>query len=157
MNDRYEEEKEAFLAHYGVPGMRWGKRKLYSPDGSRELSRKEARDVRKDAKATARAAKPDVGTQKSRNDAYGKDPTTKEFLLGAGKTRQERTASRVNYGKKAAGLVVAGAAAKVLVNALPANPTVKFGVSLVANSLQVGAIAGATYTGIAEVVDRSTS
>lgn len=42
--------QDAYLEHYGVPGMKWGKRK-----GPREVSRRTDRDAAKDAKEFARA------------------------------------------------------------------------------------------------------
>lgn len=109
-------EKEAFLAHYGVKGMRWGKRKLYSPDGSRELSGKEARAVRKEAR-TQRS----VDRGRALRDRQGGD-----------------SAARLKSGRNVALGVIAAVGTKVALNRLPMNPVVRNGLITTANLVSIG-------------------
>lgn len=131
MNDRYEEEKEAFLAHYGVPGMRWGKRKLYSPDGSRELSGKEARAVRKDARNTARANKQQARFNKSA------DKGDKIASKTGGNTNK---AFGRELGKAAAGVVLAEAGGRIAMK-LARTPQAAIGIQLATRLTQAGVMA----------------
>lgn len=129
-------EKDAFLAHYGVPGMRWGKRKAGG-----------APSPRQERKAAAKA----------RYSAYEKNPTGREFALGVGKTRQERTESRKIVGKAAAIGILATTAAKLAVATIPQLAPAREGVNALANTVQSASWAVGAYSLAAEGIDRATS
>lgn len=123
-----EEEKEEFLKHYGVKGMKWGKR-------------------------GARAAQ---SSQRERNAYFKKNPTMKQYFLGKGETKADRRNSRVLAGKLVVGTVLAGVAAKTATSLIPALEPFEYGVNVVASALQGGAYAVGVGTIAAEAIDGFT-
>lgn len=131
MTETLEQQKEAFLAHYGVPGMRWGKRKAGSDSSGGD--RRAAREAKR---AAREAADKEIIDARVRQDRRSKalnvkaaatyTQTTKKGQLAAEKAFEKAektyltgpdaiTAAKLTRGEKQATAVMIGVAGAALV------------------------------------------
>jgi hypothetical protein len=95
------ENAHSFLEHYGIKGMRWGKRKASSDDGSSSTSSVQATPIEK-PKASADASA--VSTYKSRVAAGGVDAlSTKELQQLVNRQNLEQQYAKLNPAPMTAG------------------------------------------------------
>ena len=100
-----ESEKEAFLAHYGVKGMRWGKRT--NPNYSKD-------QIKRDTQIYGRRGASRINKNMNKGDSIS-------TARGSEKTRRDRVMGRNKYarqGGKIAGAVAGVAAANIAISQL---------------------------------------